>query len=391
MLLASLKTLFKPFFSKKNKPVSNESASIELLVYKLESPKYQLFNLAGENFFSGWVFYFGKKVITELAVSVDSTTISHFPVNLPRSDIAAYVPSIPAAQTCGFAFTLPPLSENTGKIQIDVIFADKTSTLFLIYDVHYIRLQKQNFTRYLAEMQQIPIPSGELVYLTQGHTDVEEYQNTIIPAVLTMQMYLEKSGIDIQKIQALLDFGCGSARLLVGWRIITPHIRLHGCDLNTQLVQWAQTNLSKEIHYHLNGLHPPLLYHDKQFDFLYLISVFTHLSLDTQKQWIGEFKRILRIGGHILITLHGELYIRNTFFQQPTKIQEFLSTGYVETGQSIEEGANQYSTYHSPTFVKDLFTGFKIVGYFPNGNDKQQNTVFQIAQSQDVYVLQYQG
>ncbi|ALG67388.1 class I SAM-dependent methyltransferase [Beggiatoa leptomitoformis] len=391
---ASIKQFFKQIFSKKSisAPIQTATPSPHApLIYSLESPKYQLFTMDGENLFTGWVFYFGEKVIAQLAVSIGNTPINHFPVNLPRPDIATYVPSIPAAQTCGFAFTLPVLPTNTKKIQVDVVFTDKTSAPFFTYDISYLVLQKTNFVRYQEKIQQIAMPTGELVYLTQGHTQVEEYQNTIIPAVLNMRMYLEKSGVAIQKIQTLLDFGCGSARLLVGWHVIAPTIRLYGCDLNTQLIQWAQTNLPTEIHCQLNGLHPPLPYHDRQFDCLYLISVFTHLSLGTQKQWIDEFKRILRIGGHILITLHGEMYVRNTFYQQPDKIHEFETTGFVKTGQPTEEGANQYGAYHSPAFVKKLFSGFKIVGYFPCGNDRQHNTLFQIAQSQDVYVLQYEG
>ncbi|EIJ44353.1 methylase involved in ubiquinone/menaquinone biosynthesis [Beggiatoa alba B18LD] len=393
MSITSLSTFFKKIFprhSGQSKPTTANTSAIPL-IYSLESPKYQLFDLNGENTFSGWVFYFGEKVIAQLAVSTENTPINHFPVNIPRPDIATYVSSIPAAQTCGFSFTLPVLPVSTENIQVDVIFTDGTNAPFFTYDLNYLRVQKPNFIRYQEKMQQIPMPSGELVYLTQGHTFVEEYQNTIIPAVLNMQHYLEKSGVEIKKLQTLLDFGCGSARLLVGWHIISPHVRLYGCDLNTQLIEWAQNNLPEAIHCQLNGLHPPLPYHDRQFDCLYLISVFTHLSLGTQKQWIEEFKRILRIGGHILITLHGELYVQNTFHQQPEKIQEFATTGFVKIGQPTEEGANQYGAYHSFAFVKKLFAGFNIVGYFPKGNETAHNTLFQIAQSQDVYVLQYVG
>ena len=41
------------------------------------------------------------------------------------------------------------------------------------------------------------------------------------------------------------------------------------------------------------------------------------------------------------------------------------------------------------SILNQTFSDFELIGFFPNGNDQQQNTVFQIAQSQDVYVLQY--
>jgi len=85
------------------------------------------------------------------------------------------------------------------------------------------------------------------------------------------------------------------------------------------------------------------------------------------------------------------LYVRNTFEQFSGYFSAFNDSGYVEEGQASVEGGNRYRSFHRHDFVRDLFTGFEIRGYFPNGNDPQHNTLFQIAQSQDVYVLQYTG
>ena len=138
------------------------------------------------------------------------------------------------------------------------MFSDQTHADFLTYDVDEVRLQAGKFAEYQNKLQQIPAPDGALVFLTQGHSQTEEYQNGIIPAVLTMQSYLQKSGVDIAQIKTLLDFGCGSGRLLVGWHMITPLIRLHGCDLNPQLIQWAQQHLPQPIDCQLSHLNPPL-------------------------------------------------------------------------------------------------------------------------------------
>lgn len=388
MLFSKFNAWRKSFFANKSIP-STKALDFSPLVYRLESPKYQLFDLFNENRFSGWVFYFGEKTITSLSVAFDEELIGDFPVNLPRPDVGIYVPSIPTAQTCGFDFVLPTPSTQVCCIQIDVVYNDQTCERLLNYEVSQIRLLKNKLSDYQAQMRNIPIPNGELIFLTQGHTQSDEYSSNIIPALLTMQSYLEKSGIEIQKIKTLLDFGCGSGRLLVGWHIISPHIELFGCDLNAHLIQWAQQNLPSAIHCQLNNLTPPLPYQNDQFDLIYLISVFTHLSITTQKQWIAELKRILRPNAYILITLHGLLYVKNTFHHQPDRVQSFIDQGYLEIGSENEEGANQFSTFHHHSFVRELFSDFELIGFFPNGNDQQQNTVFQIAQSQDVYVLQY--
>ena len=88
MFIESLKNWLKSFFSGSDETAAPIKASFSPLVYRLESPKYQLFNLHDENWISGWVFYFGDKVVSELAVTADKTFVGSFPVNLPRPDIS---------------------------------------------------------------------------------------------------------------------------------------------------------------------------------------------------------------------------------------------------------------------------------------------------------------
>ena len=307
-----------------------------------------------------------------------------------REDVGNHVPSIPAAKTCGFAFDIP-VEKTAKKLTFEIVFDDGSEALFFEFDVAQAFSQQTYLNQLRQEIASIHKPDGDLVYLTQGHHNVEEYQNSIIPGVLNMRQYLKHAGVDLKTIHSLLDFGCGSGRYLIGWHLIAPHIALHGCDLNAILMSWAQKNLPDPIHCLRNNLMPPLPYQDNQFELIYLISVFTHLSLDAQKIWIQELKRILKVGGYILLTLHGELYVRNNFWQSPEKIEEFMNRGFTENGAPYDEGANQYGTYHAPEFIDELLEEFQWVGYFPNGRIDNRRTLFQIAQSQDVYVFQYEG
>ena len=49
---------------------------------------------------------------------------------------------------------------------------------------------------------------------------------------MNLQKYLYHSGVDLQNIKSLLDFGCGSGRLLVGWQILNPQIELQTAEPN---------------------------------------------------------------------------------------------------------------------------------------------------------------
>lgn len=360
------------------------------VVYALENPKYHLFHLNKVNQFSGWVFYFGEKTVTQIHVYGDNKLIDHFPVNGLREDVQEVAPGISDAGHSGFEFEIDS-SKLTTNLTFELEFDDKSRELWFEFDIAEIIAQQDYLCQLKNKIAAIPKPAGNIVFLTQGHHHADEYQNSIVPGVLNMQKYLSVSGVELDKVKTLLDFGCGSGRFLVGWHLTYPHIELHGCDINKQLISWAETNLPAEIKCIKSNLMPPLAHQDNQFDIIYLISVFTHLSLDAQTAWIEELSRIIKVGGHILLTLHGELYVRNNFSREPDKIASFLDSGFIQQGHASIEGENSYSAFHLPKFIATLFDKFKIVGYFPNGQINHQRTLSPIAHFQDVYVLQYQG
>jgi hypothetical protein len=49
---------------------------------------------------------------------------------------------------------------------------------------------------------------------------------------------------------------------------------------------------------------PPAPYEDGYFDFVYGISVFTHLDEDAQFKWLAELARITRRDGIVAVTVH---------------------------------------------------------------------------------------
>ncbi|MCK5877990.1 MAG: methyltransferase domain-containing protein [Candidatus Marithrix sp.] len=352
------------------------------IVYMLETPKYHLLRIGQTNLFSGWVFNFGELVVDSLNVYVDEQLIDNFIVNLPREDIAVYIPSVPAVKTCGFSFELE-ITLESNNLTFEIVFTDKSTELFFELDIASVTQQQEYFNKLNHKLSSITQPSPELIYLTQGHYNVEEYQNSIIPGVMNLHKYLQQAGVNLQQIQSLLDFGCGSGRLLVGWHLLNPDIELNGCDFNPKLLGWLQQNIFEQCI--KNNLIPPLDYPDDKFDLIYLISVFTHLSLDIQKMWVQEFSRIVKTGGYILMTLHGEIYARNCFWQEPDKVQQFLEAGFATSGS--DNGSNYYASYHSLDFIKQMMSEFDLAGYFPNGTIDNKRIPFQVSQSQDVYVF----
>jgi SAM-dependent methyltransferase len=103
----------------------------------------------------------------------------------------------------------------------------------------------------------------------------------------------------------VLDFGCGSGRVLRHFAGEAEAAELWGCDIHEDSVRWLQETLAPPFHFQLNGDLPPLDQPDGAFDLVIALSVFTHLP-DTWAQWLVELHRILKPGGLLLATLHGE-------------------------------------------------------------------------------------
>lgn len=120
-----------------------------------------------------------------------------------------------------------------------------------------------------------------------------------------LQSALAQVGRGIEPDQSVLDFGSGGGRTLL-WLIPDfPKTRFYGTDVDPEAVEWCRCNLTN-AQFQVNSPLPPMLYHDEQFDVVYLISVFTHLSDEYQEVWLPELRRVTRRGGILLLTVHGE-------------------------------------------------------------------------------------
>src|SRR3954463_710191 len=121
----------------------------------------------------------------------------------------------------------------------------------------------------------LPLPPPSLVYLVAGHFNVEWYYSSGVAHAALLRDVLARNGFDLREFDSLLDFGCGCGRVIRHYRGELPN--LHGSDYNPRLVEWCRHALPFAA-FGTNRRSPPLDYGDRQFDFVYAISVFTHLT-----------------------------------------------------------------------------------------------------------------
>ena len=204
----------------------------------------------------------------------------------------------------------------------------------------------------------IPLPPGDLIYLVSGHRSASRFLRRGLVASNTIREILERNGVEIEHCSAILDFGCGVGRIMRHWNAL-QHPALHGTDYNTRLVEWCTKNLSF-ADFKVNALSDGLPYEPETFDFIYAFSVFTHLSEPLQFFWMKELSRVLKPGGYIYFTTHGNYFLPQLSVEEKEK---FLS-GQLVVRAAEESGSNLCATYHPVAYVrKNMAREFSLVDF----------------------------
>jgi SAM-dependent methyltransferase len=103
----------------------------------------------------------------------------------------------------------------------------------------------------------------------------------------------------------VLDFGCGSGRVLRHFLQEGQVAEIYGCDIHAESINWGKANLCPPLHMFRSEERPPLPLRDGELDLIWTMSVFTHLT-DTWSAWLLELHRLLKPDGLLIASFMGE-------------------------------------------------------------------------------------
>lgn len=192
--------------------------------------------------------------------------------------------------------------------------------------------------------------------------------------VLYWLALLEHYSVNLKSIKAILDFGCGSGRLLRHFRCF-EQARLVGTDVNPECIQWCKNNLPG-AEFYCNELEPPLSFaEDQSFDLVYALSVFTHIPLNLQTAWLEEINRILSPKGIFLCSVlgnfHQEIVLNSEDRAKLNKEGSLtLTSEDAQATFSTKVGGSRWDVFQTrEEIIKNFGAVFQILNYIPGTQD----------------------
>jgi SAM-dependent methyltransferase len=220
----------------------------------------------------------------------------------------------------------------------------------------------------------LPLPPPHLRTLTAGTADPRWFLESGRSSAETIQEAAGRHGLDLLSTGRMLDFGCGCGRVLRHWQHLAG-LEIHAAEPDDRLTEWCARNLPFVSVSRSSAL-PPLPYEPEAFGLVYAVSVLTHLTERPQLLWMAELARVMRPGGLLILTVHGDRYLdRLTDAERRSYDEGRLVVRYASTS-----GTNLCCAFHPARFLQErLATGFDLlehtIGGFERGAPQQDLVV----------------
>ena len=228
-------------------------------------------------------------------------------------------------------------------------------------------------------MTSLPLPPPELQYhVFSRDVTSEEFLNVGRQCADSLEQALARHGLETSQFQRILDFGCGSARVLRHFAPLFEGREFHGTDVARSVIDWDRANIPG-MTFHHNAEDPPLGFADGYFDYIWSISVFSHLPEPMAVRWLSHLRQILRPGGIALITIHGMFRFNEDIARgciRPEATREMDSRGFTYVQAFTDRMLPDWyqNAFMTEDYARGLFGEyFDVLDYLPRGMSGRQD------------------
>lgn len=174
----------------------------------------------------------------------------------------------------------------------------------------------------------------------------------------------------------ILDWGCGTGRVIRHIQAIAPEAICFGCDSNNGRINRAREQIGQVQFSITEGL--PLPFAGNQFNLIFGISVLTHIAAEDQIDHILELHRVLQPGGILVLSTHGSHY---TCQLSDLELETYLRGAY--TRPYPEKGHRLVCTYNHAAHFRQVLEAYFEIQEFYEGKSHPNKLG-----GQDLWILQ---
>lgn len=253
----------------------------------------------------------------------------------------------------------------------------------------------QVFVLRVFRIVNFPVPLNSDMRITSSKS-IRHFYESGIRTYLPIAVCAKVLGIDLTEKINVLDFGCGFGRQLLHFTKDYHKPNYFGCDVNQRAIKFIRAKYP-QVESIVNNFDPPLPYESNFFDFVYSVSIFSHLNQEGQIRWLAELARVTKSNGYCFVTTEG----LHTFNMIPSnfwdgKAEELLKTegiiykeySYFKKAKSSESilpflnslpgiSASYGTTVILPSYIRRHWglAGFEVVNIVEAIIDNQQDLV----------------
>jgi SAM-dependent methyltransferase len=212
---------------------------------------------------------------------------------------------------------------------------------------------------------------------------IEQYRAGALDVIGSIESTLSRAGRGFDDVDSWLDFGCGYGRVVRFLVEKTPADRVWASDVIEEAVDFCAAEF---------GVHPApsrgaLVDVDlpRPFDFLYAISVITHLDEENSTAFLRRLGEWLAPDGLVLFTIHGRWslehleYYGDAYVARRAEIErEVRGKGFAFVPYHHYSGDDYGMTWHSAEYVKERIEeihggALELVSFESQGLDGRQD------------------
>lgn len=211
---------------------------------------------------------------------------------------------------------------------------------------------------------------------------VDKYRTRALNVIAAIERALERCGKGFGDVRSWLDFGCGYGRVL---RFLVQRVdpdRVYASDVIHEGVDFCAAEFGVRPIYSRPEL---AQLNVGTYDFVYAISVITHLNEPNSREFLRLLRDWLEPGGIVLFTTHGQWSLQNL---------SFYDDGYEARRREIEDGVRErgiafveyhhygnagygmtwHSREHIEASIRDLHgDSMRLIMHEPHGLDGHQD------------------